>query len=307
MAKIPFKDVKVLVTGATGFIGRHLINALLKEGANVSIICRKNTELDQNVNAYTGDLTNLDFVHKVVKEILPQKIFHLAALVNPSRNMDLLEEILKVNFYGTVNLLTSLKKIDYDSFVFSSTAEVYGDNDIPFQENMPLKPLSPYSLSKSSAEMFCNMLSKSYGYPIKTLRLSLAYGPGQKADRFIPQLVTTLLKNKQFMMTKGEQKRDFIYVEDVIKALIKTSLNRKAKGETINICSGKQYPIKEIANKVSDMLHAKNLIKKNLIYRTNEQWEYCGDITKAKKILNWEPSTDIDNGLKKTIKWYKNN
>ena len=295
----------VLITGATGFIGRHLVNALLKEKANISIICREKIALNQNISAYVGDLTDSKFINKVVNEANPKKIFHLAALVNPSRDIKLLDEIFKVNFFGTVNLLNSLKDVNYDSFVFSSTAEVYGNNKIPFKENMLLSPLSPYSLSKASSEIFCNMLHKNNSYPITILRLFLVYGPGQKTDRFLPQLLTTLLKNKEFSMTKGQQKRDYIFIDDVVEVLIKASLIKKARGETINICSGKQFSIKEIADTVSRILNVKNLIRHNLPYRQYEQLDYCGDTTKAKKILNWESKTDLDIGLKKTIEWYK--
>ena len=148
------------------------------------------------------------------------------------------------------------------------------------------------------------MCYKTYNYPITTLRLFLVYGPGQKPDRFIPQLITTLLNRKQFKMTKGGQKRDFILVDDVVVALIKASLSKKAIGEAINICNGKQYTIKEIADNVATILNAKNLIADDLPYRENEQWDYYGDFTKARKLLNWTPKTSLSAGLKKTIEYY---
>ena len=301
------KDTPVLVTGATGFIGRHLVDALIKEKADISVISRKKVLLNRKINIYVGDLTDPKFISKVVKEVKPKKIFHLAAIVNPSRDISILDEIFKINFFGTVNLLNSLKNVDYDSFILNSTAEVYGNSKMPFKEDMLLSPLSPYSLSKASAEIFCNILYKNNGYPITILRLFLVYGPGQKSNRFLPQLLTALLKNKKFSMTKGQQKRDYIFIDDVIEALIKSSLIKQASGETINICSGKQFSIKSIATKIATMLNAKTLIKYNLPYRKNEQWNYCGDGTKAKKILNWNPRTDIDAGLEKTIRWYKHN
>lgn len=299
-------NLPVLVTGATGFIGRHLINALTRENADISIISRKKVALNGKIKTYVGDLTDKAFISKAVKEANPKKIFHLAAVVNPSRDINLLEESFKVNFFGTVNLLNSLKNVEYDSFVFNSTAEVYGNSKIPFKENMMLNPLSPYSLSKASAEIFCNMLHKNNGYPITILRLFLVYGPGQKANRFLPQLLTALLQNKEFSMTKGQQKRDYTFIDDVIEALIKASLIKQASGETINICSGKQFSIKSIASRIAAMLDKRSLIKYNLPYRKNEQWDYCGDGTKARKILKWSPKTGIDNGLEKTIRWYKN-
>ncbi len=299
--------VPVLVTGATGFIGRHLISALAREKADISVISRNKTALNGKIKTYVGDLGDRAFINGVVKESNPKKIFHLAAVVDPSRDINLLEEIFKVNFFGTVNLLDCLKNTDYDSFVFSSTAEVYGNSIVPFRENMMPHPLSPYSLSKASAEIFCNMLWKNNGYPITVLRLFMVYGPGQKADRFLPQILTALLKNKEFSMTKGKQKRDYVFIEDAVEALIKSSLAKRSSGETINICSGKQYPLKMIAEKIAAMLDKRHLIKYSLPYRKNEQWDYCGDGIKARKILKWGPKTDLDAGLEKTIRWYKHN
>jgi len=299
------KGAPVLVTGGTGFIGSHLVEYLLKEGANISIISKERIKLENNINVFTGNLSDPEFTNRVVKEVKPRKIFHLGAFVNPSRDFGMLNKIYKNNFYGTVNLLQSLLGTSYESFVFTSTAEVYGNNKVPFKEDMQLNPLSPYSLSKASAEMICNMFYQIYKNPIIILRLFLVYGPGQKPDRFVPQLITTLLNNKKFVMTKGEQKRDFVFVEDVAEALIKASLSREAQGQTINICTGKPNSIKEIADNVSDMINAKNLIDYSKPYRENEQWDYYGDLGKARKILRWEPRTNIEDGLKKTIDWYK--
>ena len=300
------KGISVLVTGASGFIGRHLVNALQKEGADIHTICRQNN-IRNNLNGvkyYIGNLTDKKFIYKTVNQVKPKKIFHLGGFTNPSRDINFLEEAINVNFYGTVNLLNSLKNIDFESFVFCSTAEVYGNNPIPFEENMKPNPVSPYSISKASAEMLCNMMHNMYGHPITILRLFLIYGPGENSNRFIPKLITSLLNDKIFPMTKGEQKRDFVFVGDVVEALIKSSLSKKAKGETINISSGIQYRIKEIADKVSNILNKKKLIKIEMPYRENEQWEYCGDTSKAKSILNWEAKTKIDSGLRKTIEWY---
>lgn len=302
------KDTSVLVTGATGFIGKHLVNALLKQEANVSVICRKKAkDIPNKLKSYEGDLLDAGFVSSAIRKIAPKKIFHLAAFTNPSRHPTLLGEAFKVNFQGTVNLLNSLKNADYESFVFSSTAEVYGSNKVPFKESMMLRPMSPYSLSKASAEMYCNMVHETYGCPVTILRLFLPYGPMQSTNRFVPQLITSLLENRQFNMTKGEQKRDFIFVGDVVNAFIRAASAKKANGEAINICSGRQYKIKDIADKASNILNSHNLISHSLPYRENEQWNYFGSIAKAGKILNWRPKTSIDFGLKKTIAWYRLN
>lgn len=299
------RDASVLITGASGFIGRHLVNFLLSVNARVHTISRKKATIGKECKTHFGDISDADFIKKVVKEAEPIKVFHLAAFTNPSRDLRFVNEAFGANFYGTANLIQALKNTSCDSFIFTSTAEVYGDNEVPFSEDMPLRPVSPYSLAKASAEMYCNMEHKGSGFPVVILRPFLVYGPDQEDEKFIPNIITSLLGKKKFSMTGGEQKRDFVYVHDVVDAYIKASMAKKANGEAINVCSSRQYAIKEIANKISCMLNAENMISYDMPYRQNEQWEYCGDFAKAKKLLEWEPKIGIDAGLKLTAESYK--
>tara|TARA_Y100000310_G_scaffold345815_1_gene470397 strand:- start:11424 stop:12332 length:909 start_codon:yes stop_codon:yes gene_type:complete len=294
------KNTKVLVTGATGFMGRHLVERLLKEGADVHAIV-ENGKLE-GVNVYIGDITDAGFVKRVVDESEPKVVYHLAALIN--RNPDNEEKIMNVNKVGTFNLLDSLKGKSVNSFVFVSTAEVYGDNVVPFKEDMNKRPTSVYSLSKDEAENICFDFYENSGVLITIIRPVVAYGPGQTGNMFIPSLVRSLIQGNKFEMTKGEQTRDFVYVDDVVEGMIKSSLTKGAIGEVINICSGKEHILRKVSEIIYDLINNGKVVY-DQSYRKKEQMRYFGDNSKAKRILGWEPKIDLEEGLRRTVEWHK--
>jgi len=293
------RDIKVLVTGANGFIGKHLVSKLLKEKAQVSALIKAGS-LD-NVEVYKGNITDYGYVKSTVDKVNPEIIYHLAANLNKSSDETL--EIINVNLNGTLNLLKALKDKNYSSFVFTSTAEVYGKNEVPFKENMELNPISPYSLSKLLAECACRFFYENYKSPITILRGFIAYGPGQAGNMFIPSMISSLHNEEKFDMTKGEQTRDFVYVDDFTEAIIKASLTKAAAGEIINICSGEEHTINEVSKIILDAI-GKGKITYNQHYRDNEQWRYFGDNSKAKSLLGWYPKTSLREGLKNVLSSY---
>jgi len=295
------KNNNVLVTGANGFIGKHLVNRLLKEGANISVITRR-ADFD-DVKNYKGDITDEYFVKKVIEETNPKRVYHLAASLENSPEKK--KEIFNVNVDGTLNLLNSLKGKNCESFIFLSTTEIYGNNKVPFVESMKPKPISPYSESKLKAEMLCFQFYKRYNLPITIIRSSIVYGPKQLGKMFIPSLISSLVKGETFDMTKGEQTRDFIYVDDLVEAIILASLNNITTNEVINVCSGLESKISDVAKIVIKIIN-NGAITYNQPYRQNEQWRYYGDNSKAKSLLGWEPKIKLEEGLRRTVEWHKN-
>lgn len=288
------KSKQILVTGGAGFIGSHLVEAL-SEKSNVYII-----------DKYNCDLTDFPKLQKAIREIKPEIIFHLAAFTSPERNVDS-EFIFRNNFYSTINLFKALKG-DFSLFVNTGTCEEYGDGPTPFKESQTPIPVSPYSASKIASTYYCQMLHNVYDLPIITLRPFLTYGPRQRNTKMlIPSTILSILKNKELKMTKGEQTRDFVYVKDVVEAYIKAAQNKKAIGEIINIGSGKEYKIKDIVSKIIHITKSNLKPQKVLPYRKGETMHfYCSNL-KAKKLLGWQPKTSFEQGLIKTIDWYKNN
>lgn len=300
----------VLVTGADGFIGSHLTRRLVKEGADVFVFAIGNEnikDISDRIKSYNIDITRFKDVKKIIDKIQPEKIYHLAACTDVRRLLILVDKMVQINLQGTLNLLNALDG-RYDCFVNTGTCEEYGNGLTPFKENQLPRPVSPYSASKASATMFCHMYYKSLGHRIVTLRPPVIYGPNERSDMLIPQVILSCLKNQTFKMTKGEQTRDFIYVDDVVEAYIKASTTERAIGEVINIGSGKEYKIIDVVKKIVKMMESPIKIDTGAMpYRPGEIMHFYSSNIKAKKILGWYPRVDLDEGLRRTIKWHTDN
>lgn len=303
------KNCRVLITGANGFIGKHLTECLVKEGAQISCFVKPGSllrDIDWNpVSCYEVDITDMDTVFKVINKIKPQVVFHLAAITNNEFSFANIKETVEVNLLGTANILEALSHTDYECFVNISTGEVYGHNDVPFSEEQRLNPISPYSASKAAAEMLCTIHCETANRRIVTLRPSIVYGPMQSEMMLIPQVILAALRESEFKMTKGEQTRDFIYVSDMVNGIIKASETKAARGEILNLASGKSYTIRDVVMKILTLLGNRNkVIMGGLEYRPNEIWESCFNIDKAMNLLKWKPQINLETGLKMTVDWY---
>lgn len=305
----PLKDTDVLVTGGNGFIGSNLVRRLIKEEANVHVFSLNNNNLNDikgKIKFYRIDIKNYDDVKSAIEKISPEKIFHLASVVSLSRDIKDMELIVNTKITGTMNIIKALENVDYDCFVNTGTCEEYGNNNPPFREDMLPMPISPYSAANVSMTFFCKMLYDTNGLPITTLRLFTCYGPYQKPVMLIPYVIRSVIEGNPIRMTKGEQKRDFNYIDDTIKALILSCKEKKSIGEIINIGTGKSHRISDVVNKIINMMRMP--VKASfgdMPYRKPEIWDLRADNSKAKKLINWEPETSLETGLKKTIDWYK--
>jgi nucleoside-diphosphate-sugar epimerase len=303
-------DMHVVVTGATGFIGSHLVERLVAEGVEVTLavepgVSKANiASILDKVRVCEVDLREGQMVRQLVQEYQPSRIYHLAAVgvTDPSVDPRL---AVQVNVIGTLNLLEALSETGCDCFVNTGTCYEYGHNNPPMREDQMVDPTNAYAASKSAAWLFCNMVHRTRGYPIVTVRPFTVYGPRQSARALIPQLILSALRGKDFEMTGGKQTRDFTYVGDVVEGYIRASLSKKAIGQTINLGTGEEHPIKEVVLKVLELMGnpVKPLIGA-LPYRPREIWRLCSDSSKARELLGWQPQVSLEDGLRKTIKWY---
>lgn len=275
---------RVIITGGAGFIGNYLAKELLKKEYEVYSFDIKEGN-NPKVKYYTIDLRNKEQLKNLIKEVDPKAIIHLAGLVKGTY-----EELYSINVLGTKNLLDS-----YDGrFIFISTGMVYQGNKSPYHEEMLTNPIDNYPKTKKLAEEFCLQRKNTV-----IVRASVVYGPEQKGSMFIPDLKEKIDKQEVFRMTKGEQQRDFIHVQDLCNAFCILLENNAT--EIFNISSGEQRTMQEVIILAKEIV-GEFPVEQSIPYRENELWEYCLSKEKAKKVLNWEPKISLEQGLKEVLK-----
>lgn len=303
------KNTTVLVTGATGFLAQHLIPYLSGKGANVAGISLKKTP-SKNFKSFlhiNADLKDKAKINEIIKDIQPNKIFHLASYPDKEPSFENTDECIQNNIQGTLNLIHALKDVSYESFIHIGSYKEYAGNKSPFKEDSALFPLSSYAISKASAEMFCMSYYQLYKFPITSIRFPTLYGPAQPHQNLIPHIINTVLSGNNLKLTKGGQKRELLYVSDAVAALDLAASSKGVVGEIINIGTDKDYLIKEIVTEVLKLTNSKTMVEWGAIpYRKNEIWAMRGDTKKAKTLLNWVPKVSLREGLIKTIAYYKN-
>jgi UDP-glucose 4-epimerase len=304
---------EVLVTGAAGFIGSHLVRRLVAEGALVHILLKKGEsrwriqDLLSHLTLWEADLCDLAALQYALSLFNPRIIFHLAAHVDTAQSWDIVPSMIQNNIVGTVNILMALKDTGFDTFVYASSSEEYGDLSSPLSEGQREAPISPYSFSKLSGTAFCQMAAKTFALPITILRLFPTYGPSQQGSMLIPSAIHDLLLKQEFRMTAGEQRRDFIYVDDVVNAFILIAGSEHTKGEVFNVGSGKPRKVKEIVELIRQYIGDDvSVIRGAIPCRAGEGKECYCDNSKIRQLTNWSPKVSLKEGLRETVAWYKN-
>ena len=318
------KYKKVLVTGADGFIGSHLVEKLLKQDFNVRALVHYNSQSSwglledipnlrkfKNLEVLLGDINDPHFCFKLMQDI--EIAFHLAALIAIPYSYIAPRSFFETNVLGTINLLEGARSAKVKRFVHISTSEVYGTAKYsPINEMHPLQPQSPYSASKIGSESATLSYFSSFNLPVTVVRPFNNFGPRQSARAVIPTIISELLSPDVKKVRLGSLKpiRDYTFVEDRVDALITISLSPKTIGEVLNIGVGKGYTIEEIYTLISNLVGIKKeiILDKNRIRPAkSEVWKLICDSSKIKKITNWKSKTDFKIGLIKTIDWIKNN
>ena len=298
---------KILITGANSFLGKRLI-ARLSKGNHQLLLTSLHAENQSNI--IEMNLTNVNNIKSIISKYKPDIIFHLAALVDLSRDYQIAKKCIDINIIGTLNLLETIKQVSVKKVVFASTEEIYGDQIIPFQENQVPNPPSPYSMTKMAGEYLCHQYANQLNFDLLIFRIATFYGPQNTQNRLIPQTIIKALKNETIYLNSGTKKRDYIFVDDVIdafqKSLIITKKNRQQFIETINLGGSVSYSLKNIVDLIISITKSKSKI----IYgyypdRVGEADYWLMDITKAKSILNWQPKTTLEQGLIKTVSFFK--
>lgn len=309
------KTYKILVTGATGFVGSNLVRRLSSNGHDIHILTRRSSnkwrlmDCFSDLHNHTIDLLNPEELKGLMTEIEPSVIFHLATsgmyggVSRPDR------EVIETNLLGTVNLINACNDIDYKCFVNTGSSSEYGPKKEPMKETDICEPINFYGISKCAATLYGQSIAQNRDKPIIGLRLFSPFGPFDDKSRLITYAITNALQNKPLLLGNPTAVRDYIYIEDVLDVYLQSiEIASELKGEVFNVSSGSQITVTYIVNKIIEITDSQSEIKWNSFSgraHDTEKWE--ADIEKVSRSFNWRPKYHIDDGIRQTISWFENN
>lgn len=308
---------RYLVTGGAGFIGSHIVEALVKQGKYVRVLDNfysgklSNLKgLEKKIELIRGDICSKATCIKATKQI--DFVLHQAALRSVPKSMVDPHAYNRVNIDGTLNMLEACRENKVKRFVLASSSSVYGEvKDYPEKESFVPGPISPYALSKLAGEYYCRIFSLFFGLPTVALRYFNVFGPRQALDDdyavVIPKFINCLLANQRPpIFGNGKQSRDFTFVQNVVQANLLAAGARKLNYGVFNVAVGKDTTILDLV-KILNKLLGKNIRPKLLPVRSGDVFRTLADISKAKKLLNFKPQVDFIDGLKITVDYWKKN
>ena len=298
---------KILILGGNGFIGIHLIRKLSNIGYecfSLSLNKVDEKKREDNINYFNADVSDFLELKKEIGHIKYDYIVNLSGYVDHRSLKNGGLNVLNTHFGGLLNLLRIID-LDYvKKIVQIGSSDEYGNINSPQNEAMREEPISPYSLGKLSCTKLLRMLYLTEKLPVVIVRLFLVYGEGQSFNRFLPQIIKGCIKNKAFPTSEGNQIRDFCYVSDIVDGIIATIKSEQVNGHILNLASGKPIKIKNVISKVVDIVGSGTPIFGEIKYRSKENLSLYADISKAQKLISWNPKIDFDLGLKRTIDYY---
>lgn len=313
------KDKKVLITGADGFIGSHLVEAMTDNCAGVrALACYnsfnsrgwlENIDNIDEIEVISGDIRDPYFCKKLSKGY--DLIFHLAALIGIPYSYVAPDSYVDTNIKGTMNICQAALENDCQKLIHTSTSEVYGTAlYVPIDENHPLQAQSPYSASKIGADAIAKSFHSSFGLNLSIAKPFNTYGPRQSARAIIPTIISQLLNGKkEISLGSLHPTRDLNYVKDTVSGFIAIAESENSIGETINISSGREISMGELADKIISLINpeAKVICDNERLRPQNSEVErLLGDNQKIKRLTGWEPSYSLDKGIEETIRWFEN-
>ncbi|NLZ83747.1 MAG: SDR family NAD(P)-dependent oxidoreductase [Clostridiales bacterium] len=314
--------MKVLVTGADGFIGSHLTESLLEEGYDVKAFTFYNSfnswgwldslpkEKLNQIDVFTGDIRDPNGVFEVMKGV--DEVFHLAALIAIPFSYHSPDSYVDTNIKGTLNVLQAARKHNTGRILITSTSEVYGTAQyVPIDENHPYQGQSPYSATKIGADRLAESFYRSFNLPVSIVRPFNTYGPRQSARAVIPTIILQLLSGKERIeLGSLTPTRDFNYVKDTANGFIEIAKSDKTIGEEVNIATQNEISIGRLAKELISQINPSAKIvcdEQRLRPEKSEVNRLLGSNEKIKSITGWEPKYTFEQGLAETIEFFRNN
>jgi nucleoside-diphosphate-sugar epimerase len=307
------KSENFLVTGASGFVGASLTRRLVKMGLKVHAMVGPEGDLWRikdilpSLTLHRGDIQDEAFVRQVVEKSAPDIVYHLAVYGAYPAQKDA-GRILVTNVLGTCRLLAALENVPYKLFINTGSSSEYGFKQKPMKEDDLPEPNSYYAVAKAAQTMFCQYAARTQKKSIVTFRLFSVYGPYEEPSRLVPTIIRRCLRGESLQMASPLTARDFIFVEDVVDAYLDVKRLMACGGQVFNIGTGRQTSLKHMTDTVLRMTEARVQVVWNAMQ--DRIWDtsfWVGDVEKAQRLMGYKAGTSLEEGLRQTIEWMKNN
>ena len=297
----------LLIVGGGGFIGSNLALNAYKSNYTVFIISLNVPKVKiKSITYIQADITNFKQLKDRLSDYSFDYVVNLSGYIDHSGFLEGGNEMIDVHFEGVRNIIKLIDWSRIKRFVQIGSSDEYGNLPAPQNEEMREEPISSYSLGKVASTKMLQMLSRTENFPAVILRLFLVFGPGQSDNRFLPQIIQGCLTGDNFPTSKGEQLRDFCYVDDVSNGILKTLTNDSVNGEVINLASGRPLAIREVIEMVQKDINLGIPNFGEIPYRKGENMFLYADVSKSRKLLNWLPKVSIEDGILRTIQSFIN-
>jgi NAD dependent epimerase/dehydratase len=314
-----WKGKKVLVTGAGGFIGSHLTEELARAGSVTTAMVRYNSsssignlaflepDVRDAIRIVSGNIEDSDFVNRVVEG--QDIVFHLAALIAIPYSYEAPRSYVRTNVEGTLNVLEAARRYSTERVVHTSTSEVYGTAlRTPIDEDHPLQGQSPYSATKIAADKLAESYYRSFGTPVTTVRPFNTFGPRQSARAFIPTIISQAFERNEIRLGSLTPERDMTLVSDTVAGFLAAGATQGLEGMTINLGTGKTYSVGWFAERILKLMGVqKQLVQDDARLRPalSEVMKLVSDNTRAREVMGWTPTVSVDDGLRRTIEFFR--
>ena len=307
--------MRILVTGATGFVGSRLLERLAEMGGHDLYSMQRYVTgryvlgADQGVKVVFCDLRDQFAVRGAIREVQPEAVFHLAAISPVSYSYDHPNEVIDANLSGTVNLAEAcLREVPhFKHFLFASTSETFGNGPVPKREDTPQAPNSPYSVSKHAAEKYVLYMWDAYKFPVTVLRPFNTYGRRDNTHFLVERMLVQMLRGDTVKLGDPTPERDLLYIDDHVDAYLTCLANPQASvGQTFNFCTGEKLTVRAVAEKMRAITGFKGQILWDTIPRRPLDIQVLyGDSAKAKSVLGWDAKVSLDDGLRRTADFWR--
>lgn len=301
--------MRIVVTGAAGFLGANVVRRLAGESHDVTAVVRPSSaparldELEGRIRIAVADVRDAASVEQVIGQARPDAVVHLASssFTAPGSGAD----HLAVNLRGALHVVEALRRAAPKArLVCAGTIAEYGSGS-RLSENHPLEPGSDFAASKAAASVLLGAAARAWGVPVVFLRLCMPYGPWEHESRLIPSVIRSALEGRDVPLTAGTQQRDLVYVDDVVDALVLAAQRPLPPGAVFNIGSGQGRPVREIVERLLSLMgDSVKALWGTVPMRSNELMEMSADITRARRELGWAPRVSLDDGLRRSIAWW---